>query len=63
VSSPQSQAVAQIALELPEHPTAIDVLAALNKAYEFGCHDTAAQIAISLAITDGERERYWGKSS
>ena len=62
MSSAQAQAIAQIALEMPEKPTAIDVLRALNKAYECGCHDTAGQIAITVALTD-EHERYWGKTT
>ena len=62
MSSAQAQAVAEIALSLPEKPTAIDVLRALNRSYEAGCHDTAGQIAITLALTD-EHERYWGKAT
>ena len=36
MSTPQAEAVAKIALEIPEHPSALDILHCLNKAYRQG---------------------------
>lgn len=45
----QARAVAEIALSLPDKPTGVDLLVALNKLYEMARDDTIALLAVAEA--------------